>query len=338
MPNNKENYCPFCKEKINEGAVKCRYCQSLLTEVSASSKTERLAELVIKAVGTIPIMITILLVIAAYFGLKTLSDAQDYAKKAKESYESIEKQYRVNFILIQHNIESKLNVLLNDLDVDSKATKANDIRQELRQIFDAINKTYKTEDLEKIQSYKLTEGLLAYNDGDYDKAHEIILQANDTPNKFRLLGAVANQKGYREEVANNMNEAKKYYRVAYINFNKAGKMIAKDECKLLCKNKANLAAMASNIGDFDEAEVIFKGLIKDDPNQPIHYWNLARLYSQWGKLDLSIKTLEQGLKGLVETRNISRDELINDPAFKNLRSSEKDDIKKRFEAILEKLP
>ncbi len=160
MPEEKS--CPFCQEKINKAAIKCRYCQSTLTEIFASSKTEKLAELVIKAVGIIPILLSIVLLIftiigfiLGYLGIKTLSDVEKYSEKAKQSCDFIERRAHLQNKLIPLVLDLTLDNLLNNLPVDSGSSKAENIKKQLRGILDELKNN--DPDIEKKSAVILTK-------------------------------------------------------------------------------------------------------------------------------------------------------------------------------------
>jgi hypothetical protein len=86
--------CPFCKEPIKPDALKCRHCQSAIFKATDSSSTEKIADLVVRAVGIVPIVMTLLFLVASVYGFKTLSDVREFAKQAENASVAIESDFK----------------------------------------------------------------------------------------------------------------------------------------------------------------------------------------------------------------------------------------------------
>jgi len=332
--DEQEKPCPFCKELIKGDALKCRYCQSLLMDTSAPAKTEKLAELVIKSVGTIPVMMALLFAIAAVVGIKTISDVREYSKQARQYAESIKADEQIYQKVVVRTLAEQINSLVNDLNVDSNAPRAVTIRKDLTELIENIRR-YKAADYDKNSGYRLAVALSYYYDKHYNEGINLLKQTEDSPSKFRILGILTAAKADDAEKKGRMSEAKSLSQDAYDDYKKAESLLTREEFRLLDKNRFDRADRAAVLGNFPEAEAIYKELHRKDPHDLLIYYNTATLYCRCGELKKSLDILDDGIKeGLISEHELSKKDLMEDMGFKNLRSSTLPEIKKRFDAIL----
>jgi len=337
MCKDESKTCPFCKEKIHCDAIKCKHCQSSLLDTTNSQKIEKMAEFVIKSVGTIPIMMTLLVAIAGAYGVKAVSDVHEYAKKAKESAESILSHEQISQRLVQHTLNVQLTTLVDELSVDSRSDKATTIRKELKGLVGDIRQR-KDLGYDKCSGYLFATALFEYYDKQYDKAEELLLKTEDSATKFRLLGIVTAAKAEEAENNNKIADVKSLSQKACYYYQEAEKRLSLEENKLLNKNKANRAGRMVVLGQFGEAEKIYKELINKDRDHLFYYFNIARLYSRWGKPEESLNYLEEGIKrGLIESKELSKSDLIDGNDFNNIKTDKRNTVIVRWNNILNKL-
>ncbi len=138
--------------------------------------------------------------------------------------------------------------------------------------------------------------------------------------------------------SNDTAEATQLNQKAYDYYTKCEQQIAREDAQLVNKARANRANILANLGKFVEGENIIKELHRKEPNNLFHYYNLARLYCKWGKLNESLNILDQGIKqGLIKEKELTRKDLTEDLDFDNLRLSTVPEIKRRYLSILNQL-
>ncbi len=329
-------HCPFCRESINAEAMKCPHCHSILIkgEGPSPSTHEKIAELVIKSVGVIPILMGLLLVIAGIFGVKTLGDVQEFAKRAEVASQSIEAQKKTIHKLLIAEIGRSLDSLLNDLRIDSASPKALRTRQELKEMVTTLEQ-HEPGEAGKGSRGVLARALFAYYEKRYDDGLALLKQADHEVNKFRLLGIITSRKA---EKTGNAAEAKKFYEEADRYFETAEKMAEKESRRLL-KNRANRAASKAKLGQHIEAEKMFLDLIAKEPDELLHYYNMSAMYSLGGQLGKALDSLEKGVTlGLAASGDLTRKDLDTDPDFNNLLLSKEPEIQRRLGELRKKLP
>jgi hypothetical protein len=74
--------CQYCGEDIQDKAVKCKYCHSVLATDTKEKSSENLADLVIKFVGAVSILGTVIASVFGYIGFKSMNDVKTLQTKA----------------------------------------------------------------------------------------------------------------------------------------------------------------------------------------------------------------------------------------------------------------
>jgi hypothetical protein len=336
MSTSKTKACTFCKAEILEDAIKCRYCQSSLFGESGASKSERLADLVIKCVGVVPLMMTLLLAIAGTFGLQTMSEVKELAKKADASARSIQERSKLIDKLVGDYAERRMEVLLNELPIDSTAPTAERIRQELRESLNLLKKEAPDAAGQR-STFLLVEALMSYYDHKYDDALDFLKKADKSVNQLRLSGIVTHRKAGEVQKQDNQ-EGNRLFERAYTYFSDAETM-AKSENRLLIKNKKNRAMVAARLGKYEVAENIWLDIFKRGSPELRDYYLVASMYSRWAKPAEACKYLEEGIgKGLADAGEITRKDVAEDPDFQNLKTSRDQKIQACYAEIVKKLP
>ena len=335
MSEARTKSCPFCKEQIREDAIKCRFCQSSLVAEAGPLRTEKLAEYVIKAVGVIPIMMTLLLVIAGVFGISSVMDVSKSTKRAEDAAATIESKSELIDKLSADVAELHIETLLNELNIDSKAAKAEKIRRELKELLDLATKHGPSE-IQRRSVYFLAEALFDYYGMKYDEGLALLDKADDSVNKFRLGGALWLRKADNAKRISDA-EAKKYYAKAYDQFAMADQ-IGNTEHRLLVKNKVNRALAAARLENYREAEAAWLEIFNKNLQEQDDYYLFASMYARWGKLDRACDYLEKGLdRGLAGSADVRKKDVSEDADFDGLRASKDPKIRARYAAIVKRL-
>lgn len=152
MGNTEYKECPFCKEEIKEGAVKCRHCRSLLDEESmkaAGIASSKPGIVLVKKKPAwkrwfvwVPVMLAITLLIISLSGISLtggsieesaegddedigeIDEAQDPVQDTGPetgadpgsqpvTVESIRKKYEPKFDALENQVEAELRTLFN---------------------------------------------------------------------------------------------------------------------------------------------------------------------------------------------------------------------------------
>lgn len=329
-------FCPFCKEEIRQDALKCRYCQSATVVTPSAPSNDRLAELLLKWVGVVPLMMTLLLAVAGFYGWSSMSDVRKMVEKAEEAAKSIESKNKFIDKLVTDRIESHLVTLLNEISIDSGVPRAIALRKDLRELVDSAASARTAGESHQRRVLTCAEALVAYYDKRYDAATKLLQGTEDSALKFRLLGAVAHRQSMDATRDKRPEEAKRFAQSAYEHATRATEMARKErENRLLTKYASNQAAAAAATGRYDEAEKHFLLLIRDDASDLMHYYNIAALYSKWSKVDKALDYLELGAKrGLVEAGEFTTKDLNEDPDFQRLRETKDAAHRARLNALL----
>lgn len=333
--------CPFCRQPIHEDAIKCHHCQSSLARSDGPSQTEKIAELVIKSVGAIPIIMALLLVIAGLYGIRTLSDVHDFAKRAEDAAKSIETQNLTLNKIVIAQIARDIDRLLNELSIDSAAPRADQIRADLRERLAALKQNDPI-GYESDSRSLLLQALFAYYDKQYDLARQLLNKTNSKElNKFRLLGIVLLRKAAQ---SNNSDEVRTLQEEADRHFAEAQRLARREKrtIYLLDGNRAGSLAM---LGQYKEAERIQLSLIEKDKEDVLNYYNLAAIYALWGKLektklDKALDALDKGIEhGLDKSENLTKQSLDDEKDFANLRIETAPlEIRRRYTEIRKRFP
>jgi len=343
--------CIYCAEEIKDIARKCRYCGSLQSHSDPASMAEKRADLVIKFIGALSIVIGILVGVSSFWGFKTLAQFQDEAKKIRKDNqeargeledvkEDLAKLAGTSRSLTVEAINREVYFIVAKIDIDVDTEVAKRARRRLEKHKADLSIIEKRlEEKEKSKAHFLIEGLFAYDTKDYERAVNYLRKADQKENVTKRILAVALiRAGEKLKKEKQTKKADDYFEEADALMRRALTLIVEADQRPKLLN--NLAGLDKVRGNLEGARKNLEELIASNPDSPVLYYNMATTFSLEGRYEKAVQWLNKAIsKGMFKgpKAKATDDYFLKDKDFKKLREDWGSKNKRQYEELLREM-
>jgi hypothetical protein len=350
--------CPYCKEPVQDNALKCPHCQSYIVPTAAPKGSSDSADLVIKFVGVISIILTITGGLIAGLGLTSLSDvrkqSETTAAETRKLLEDVKSQiakYKDEITKLdveRKNVSNSVNAILVKSYYDRYSSTMDTIKldqltensrefDELQDIVAQIDKIGPSENDElATEVKKIRDALQHYVRQDYIDLVTILEPVNNKSKwKHKLLSisyfqlaqsfAGAPKKILNTEHTKESLRAKATYHADLFRDLIKGQSVTSALAKVFL---ANILLDSGRPGDSEKARDLFVGANRDAPQLAEANYNFAVYYLKSTDKN-EMKALDQlkqaAQKGMLSTKR-ELDLFDSDHDFDEFRKSKQPEI------------
>lgn len=343
--------CIYCAEEIKDIARKCKYCGSMQSNSAQPTSTEKIADWVIKFIGTLSIVIAILVGVSSYWGFKNLREVQEEAGRVKAEGEKGRKELqdvkdrlaeteRMGRSHVVDQIDRVVYSLLDRIDIDSPSESGKKAREELKRHVTELSRLEKgMEKKDKSKVHFLIDGLFAYDADNYDAAINYLRKADqDSYSAHRILSIALTRAAQKLKAEKKMDKAANYFTEAEDHMKKALELIAQEDQR--SKLETNLGVIAVARGDFKRARENLVKVTRADPDYSPAYYALAGASANEQKYEETIKWLNVAIdKGMFRgyKAKASKKIFLDDAWFKGFRQKWGSQHPREYEELLRKM-